>query len=100
MQCPAEHGDRIDLLLDYVAGRLGRKRSALLRRHLTQCSRCANFTFGHVKVWSTLDLWKLPAEEFVHAGAQGAESDSRNFSATLAGDTGRCTVKPKTTAAG
>jgi anti-sigma factor RsiW len=75
MQCPTEHDQSIDVLLDYVAGRLEPAKLAVLERHLTSCPRCAEFALDQGQVWRALDIWQAPAvkQDFNQRLLQGME---------------------------
>ena len=60
MQCPVENVETAGVLLDYVACRLAPTRLSALERHVATCSRCAEFTLGHERVWQDLDRWEPP----------------------------------------
>lgn len=61
MRCPIENYEGTQVLLDYVASRLGAARVAVLERHLATCLRCSEFTLRQGKVWQALDTWTAPA---------------------------------------
>lgn len=66
MTCPYRNEDRIDVLLDYSAGRLDAARVNLLERHMMECSQCAEFRAGQQQVWQAMDeyLAPLPSADF------------------------------------
>jgi hypothetical protein len=58
MICPLRGDEKIDLLLDYSAGRLGRDKAALLERHMDSCAACAAFRIEQTELWNALDAWQ------------------------------------------
>jgi anti-sigma factor RsiW len=57
MTCPLQT-EEIDLLLDYSAGRLDARRSAMFAQHMENCPDCAAFRQEQKAVWDALDLWE------------------------------------------
>lgn len=60
MTCPYRNEDRIDVLLDYSAGRLDAARTNLLEQHMMECSKCAEFRSGQHRVWQAMDGYMAP----------------------------------------
>ncbi len=58
MNCPLLAEDTTDVLLDYSAGRLDAKRTAMLETHMLSCVRCAAFRAEQTEVWAALELWE------------------------------------------
>jgi hypothetical protein len=60
MTCPLQT-EQIDLLLDYSAGRLDARGTAILaelEQHMETCADCASFRKEQKAVWDALDLWE------------------------------------------
>jgi anti-sigma factor RsiW len=57
MTCPLQT-EETDLLLDYSAGRLDARRTAILAQHMENCPECASFRLEQKAVWDALDLWE------------------------------------------
>jgi anti-sigma factor RsiW len=58
MNCPVKTQENTDWLLDYVAGRTDRERSASIERHLEVCVDCTNFVARQRAVWNALGQWE------------------------------------------
>jgi anti-sigma factor RsiW len=56
MTCPLQT-EQTDLLLDYSAGRLDPRGTAMLAQHMETCPHCASFGKEQKAVWDALDLW-------------------------------------------
>jgi len=57
MTCPLQT-EETDLLLDYSAGRLDARETAVLAQHMESCPACASFRKEQKAVWDALDLWE------------------------------------------
>jgi anti-sigma factor RsiW len=57
MNCPLQT-EETDLLLDYSAGRLDARKTAVLAQHMESCAACASFRKEQKAVWDALDLWE------------------------------------------
>lgn len=58
MTCPLQTGET-DLLLDYAAGRLPARMTALAQ-HMAGCPACTQFLKEQAAVWNALDEWEPP----------------------------------------
>jgi anti-sigma factor RsiW len=60
MSCQYQSEDRIDVLLDYTAGRLDDARRARLEAHMAECEECAEFRAEQGELWRALDRYETP----------------------------------------
>jgi anti-sigma factor RsiW len=58
MNCPIQHGETSEILLDYCAGKLGAEQSAALEAHLQSCTDCAAVVEAQRSVWNALGEWE------------------------------------------
>lgn len=59
MNCPIKTKENTEWLLDYAAGRLDRRRAAVIERHLETCGDCARFVEAQGVVWNALSQWEV-----------------------------------------
>lgn len=71
MNCPIQHPETTEILLDFCAGKLPADTAAQLQRHIDACADCREFSQRQSQVWSDLDAWE--------AGPVSASFDSRLY---------------------
>jgi len=57
MNCPLEN-NKLELLMDYTAGKLNAPVRSELEQHMDHCASCASFRMEQSAVWDALDLWE------------------------------------------
>src|SRR5690348_9888416 len=60
MTCPCGNG-KLELVLDYCAGKLAPVQSREFAQHVADCAECARLVRAQSEVWSALDTWEAVA---------------------------------------
>jgi len=61
MRCPIEVGNEAETMVAFATGRLNPAEREAFELHMAGCAECRRLAEAQKSVWSTLDLWKVPA---------------------------------------